>query len=171
MRPRRKRSSVSMLPTITEVQEGVPHFYHTQSLDDYMDSMRGLSQPSCYHSHPHPYPPKSCHQQPVKMPTPRQAKYPLMASSLSVSSSSSSVLMEPPPVLANPHLALALVAVSPESISLTLASPESAGRDLCWPQQDPLGWLFTQSQGGVGEGPATAVLPLVEDLPNSLFLV
>ncbi|KAG5278601.1 hypothetical protein AALO_G00100740 [Alosa alosa] len=162
MRPRRKHSCVSLLPTITEVQEGVGHFFHTQSLDDYKDSMRGLSQPSCYH----PHPPQSCPQRPAKMPTPRQAKFPSSGSVAAVVSVASS------PVPANPQMTLALVALGPESISLTLAPSESAcGRALWWPHQDPLGWLFTQSQGAGTAVTAGTALRLVDDVQDSVCLV
>ena len=148
---------MSLLPTITEVQEGVPHIYHIHSLDDYMDTMRGLSQPSCYAYHGS-INPQHCRTQSAKMPTRRQAKYPDMMSS----SSSSSPL--PPPATsasANPGQTLALVAASAESISLNMVPSRSDSRASWWPHQDPLSWLFTRSQGAAAAATASDAVSLV----------
>lgn len=184
---------MSLLPTITEVQESsasrVCHA-HSATLEDYLDSMRVLSQHPPWYAHGtthtttitttataalHHQP---CRQLAARMPTPRQAKYPIMAS---LSSSSLPAPSSPPPcVSTDPSLALALVAVGPESISLTLAevptlamSPQqtqpSDGRAWWWPHQDPLGWLFTQSQGEAAVG--SAPMPLGESVPDAVCLI
>ncbi|XDV15585.1 hypothetical protein PO909_015636 [Leuciscus waleckii] len=66
MKPRRRLTSVDLLPTIAELQESELQ----QSLDEYMDSIRELSQPTY---------PLSGPLQGSRLPPLRMAKYPSMS--------------------------------------------------------------------------------------------
>ncbi|ROL46496.1 hypothetical protein DPX16_21680 [Anabarilius grahami] len=113
MKPRRLLTSVDLLPTIQELQESELQ----QSLDDYIDSIRELSQPTY---------PLSGPLQGSRLSLLRMAKYPSM--SLATASS----------VLAHKPWALS----GPDNISLTLT--DSKGPAIS--NQDPLDWLFAQEQ-------------------------
>ncbi|KAK2909203.1 hypothetical protein Q8A67_005040 [Cirrhinus molitorella] len=110
MKPRRRLTSVDLLPTILELQE-------SQSLDDYMDSIRELSQPT----YPLSGPLRGSRLSPLRM-----AKYPSM--SLATGSS----------VLAHKPWALP----GPDNVSLTLTDSKGPVSS----NQDPLDWLFAQAQ-------------------------
>ncbi|XP_037399675.1 uncharacterized protein si:ch73-6k14.2 [Pygocentrus nattereri] len=118
MKPRRFRTSVDLLPTITELQENE---YHTQSLDDYMDSIRELSQPAY---------PLSGPLQGSRLPVPRMARFPTM-----------------PSVSHRTSVYKPLVPIGPDNVSLTLVVRLDLRAVVC-PNQDPLDWLFTQAQTG-----------------------
>ncbi|KAG9262434.1 hypothetical protein AMEX_G24206 [Astyanax mexicanus] len=124
MKPRRLRGSVDLLPTITELQESESQMYLTQSLDEYMDSIRELSQPAY---------PLSGPLQGTRLPTPRMARFPTMASAHHRTSSPCK------------HWA----PIGPDSVSLTLVL-RSDTRAAASPNQDPLDWLFTRAQSGGG---------------------
>ncbi len=110
MKPRRHLTSVDLLPTILELQE-------SQSLDDYIDSIRELSQPT----YPLSGPLRGSRLSPLRM-----ARHPSM--SLATTGS----------VLAHKPWALS----GPDNVSLTLTDSKGPVSS----NQDPLDWLFTQAQ-------------------------
>ncbi|KTG35308.1 hypothetical protein cypCar_00002591 [Cyprinus carpio] len=109
MKPRRHLTSVDLLPTIPELQE-------SQSLDDHIDSIRELSQPT----YPLSGPLRGSRLSPLRL-----ARYPSM--SLATLGS----------VLAHKPWALP----GPDNISLTLTD----SKGLASSNQDPLDWLFAQA--------------------------
>ncbi|XP_067298734.1 uncharacterized protein si:ch73-6k14.2 [Pseudorasbora parva] len=114
MKPRR-RSSVDLLPMIIELQES--ELQH--SLDDYIDSIRELSQPA----YPLSGPLQGSRLSPLRM-----AKYPSMTWA-----TASSVLAHKPWALNGP-----------DNISLTLTDSKGPASS----NHDPLDWLFAQAQHG-----------------------
>lgn len=129
MKPRRLRGSVDLLPTITELQESESQMYLTQSLEEYMDSIRELSQPAY---------PLSGPLHGTRLPTPRMAKFPTMVSANHRISSTCK------------HWA----PIGPDNVSLSLVL-RSDTRAAVSPNQDPLDWLFTRAQnrrGAIEEG-------------------
>lgn len=104
---------MDLLPTILELQESELQ----QSLDDYIDSLRELSQPTY---------PLSGPLQGSRLSPLRSAKYPSMSLA-----TGSSVLVHKPWALSGPDN---------ESLTLT----DSKG--LVSSNKDPLDWLFAQAQ-------------------------
>lgn len=126
MKPRRLRASVDLLPTITELQENESQVYHAQSLDEYMDSIRELSQPAY---------PLSGPLQGSRLPTVRMARFPIM-SSIPHKTSPACKPWAP---------------IGPDNVSLTLVLRSDSRAAMC-PSQDPLDWLFTRAQSGGSSG-------------------
>ncbi|XP_073810730.1 uncharacterized protein si:ch73-6k14.2 isoform X1 [Danio rerio] len=111
MKPRRRRPSVDLLPTIAELQESE---LQAQSLEEYMESIRELSQPS--------YPLSGPLQRSRLCPL-RTARFPSMS-------------------LAHRPWAIS----RPDNASLTLNHCKCPNIS----HQDPLDWLFAQTQHTIG---------------------
>ncbi|XP_061079105.1 protein DEPP-like [Conger conger] len=129
MKPRRLLLSVDLLPTINEMHEDLSQTRHpghsAQSLEEYVASIKELSQPAAF---------SSCAPLRVsRSPRPRLASFPHPR--LSAPPAQPHVI----PGACKPCLPAAL-----DSITLTFAADAKRGAA----SRDPLDWLFAQTECG-----------------------